>query len=156
MITSAFRISAFASETSDVWVTLLEITHDIIPIPFRYAANVVEDIVSDGDTYIAAPFQVSLPDDTDERPAQARIRLARISHDVIVAIRTIDTPATVTLKVVLATDPNTKEVEYSNMLLTNISADDTSITGTLGYANLQEELFPAIRFGPTNFPGLFS
>jgi len=149
-----FRQAVYGQETDEVFIVLLEISHEDLDSPIRVCNN-DSNIESNGDTYIAYPFNITLPEDSADDFPQARITIDNVSQDLTAAIRTIQTPPTVRIMVVLASDPDTIEVDLPGFIMTNISYDAKTITGTISVENFMSEPFPGDLFTPTRFPGLF-
>lgn len=155
MVTSdSFKESAYSPETDDVWLVLGEIAHADLAENI-YVVNNLENVESNGQLYHACPFEISLPDDTEDGPPKARVRIDNVAQDVVAALRQINTPATVTLQVVMASDPDTVEAEWSGLTLRDITANVATVTGVLGLDDLRLEPFPAHSFSPSFFPGAF-
>ena len=76
-------------------------------------------VVSGGETYSAFPFEISLPSQLEDAPPRARIRIDNISREIGQAIRDMTSAADVTIEVVRADDPDTIEVSWPQMRLTN-------------------------------------
>ena len=71
------------------------------------------------------------------------------------AIRSIFTPISVNVELVLDNAPDTVEIQWPEFLVTSINYDATLIRATLSLETLEREPFPSGIFGPANFPGLF-
>ena len=154
-ISAGFVESAFEVETEEVYLVLLTIDHYDLTEPIRVVNN-TESIVSRGMTFIACPFDVKLPNSTDEAPPTAQLRIDNVSKEVGIALREITDSVSVKLEVVNASDSwGHVEADFSGFTLTNVVVNITSITGTLGLDNLRVEPFPANSFTPGLFPGLF-
>ena len=154
MVSQRFRESAYDRETEDVWLVLVHLSHADL-LEDIYVVNNLEDVISNGQLHKACPFEVILPTDTDEGPPVARVRIDNVAQDVTVSLRLIDTPAFIDFKVVLASDPDTVEAEYSGMTLKDVTVNINTISGSVGLDDLRLEPFPAHSFGPSFFPGAF-
>jgi hypothetical protein len=142
-----------AENSSEVMLHLLEINHDMLAEPI-YVVNNFEDIVSNGNTYIAFPFDIALPDESDA-PPQVQLQIDNVDRSIIQVLRGLATPATVTLKLVLASTPDTIEAGPFTLLLRNIEFDNQTITGTLMPEDILNAPYPYQIFSPTTHPGLF-
>lgn len=153
-LTSATRAALYAPQTGKVLLHLLTIDHADMAAPVRLVDDLV-DIVSRGDTYTAFPFEAALPVDTDGEVPQLEITCDAVTRELIVEIRSIATPATMTLEVVAADSPD--DVEAGPYVFDVVSAqyDATEITLRLTYEPLTVEPFPALIFNPHDFPLLF-
>lgn len=153
MPTSAAIQAANAEWTDKVWLCLIEIQHPNLAQPFRVVNN-TEDIVSNGNTYLKAAFQLTLPDDIDEAPS-VNIEIDNVDRLIVDLARSISSPATVLLTVVLADTPNVAEAGPFEMRLVRVSYDKLKVTGTMIYEDILQEQFPAKTFNPARYPGLF-
>lgn len=149
-----FRQAIYAQETGEVFVVLVEIDHDDLPSPIRICSNDV-DITSNGNVYVAYPFNIELPSEEEGDLPQARLTVDNVDRSLTEAIRTIQTPPSVRIMIVLASDPDTIEVDMPDFVFTNISYDAQTVTGTISIENFMSEPFPGDVFTPSQFPGLF-
>lgn len=153
-MTVALTTSAFAQETTDVWLVLVTIEHADLAAPIRVVNN-TEDVVSGGDTYTAFPFEVTLPDSKDDAPDRGRLVIDNVSREIAQAIRSITSPATVTFEVIRAAAPDTIEMTWPFFKLTNVKWDVLQVSGDLTLEDFTSEPYPAGIFSPAGFPGLF-
>lgn len=165
MTTNAFKQAAYAQETDEVFVTLITLESDELSQPVHICddpttklTSVGEDIygiVSNGDTYIFMPFTIQLPRDDKSGVVSAQLSIQNIDRTIVKIARTVTRPVRVTIKCILASDPDTVELEFMNFQLSNIKYDVMTVSGdlTLNYWGL--EPWPSWNFTPSNFPGLF-
>ena len=153
-LSSAALRAQHAEETGEVWVLLLEIAHPGLAEPIRVCNDAV-DLVSDGHTYVAWPFEIALPEDTDERVPQVQLTIDNISREIVEAVRSLSSPPVVSLSVVLASSPD--HLEYGPMRLEFMSVeyDALTVTATLGLEPVLSEPIPGDTMTPGLFPGLF-
>ena len=144
----------FAVNSGDPFLTLLKISHDSFSDIFL--VNNTENIVSNGNTYQAFPFTIILPSDDGESVPTAKIELDNINLDFITELRTITSPASVTISSVMASDPDYIEIEYSDILLRSVSVNSKKITGSLSFDDLFSVNLTSETYGPSNFPGIFN
>lgn len=153
-VSVAARAALYAQQTSVVPLMLLTIDHDDLVTPVRLVANLV-DVVSRGDTYSAYPFEPMLPPAVQgELP-----RLDMVFHDVdqtlIVIARSISTPATVDIEVVMSTSLDTVEAGPWTFEVTSIQYSATELRLGLTVEQLITEPYPYRLFNPVDFPMLF-
>jgi hypothetical protein len=112
------------------------------------------DVVHQGWTFNGYPFEVELPPESQDRPMIARIRIDNTERLIVDEVRTIAGPPSVTLRVVLADQPDVIEVEYAGMRLRNVTWDAGEISGDLVYEDI---LFEPVceQMTPARFPGAF-
>ena len=150
MPTDRFKESAYAPETDDVWLLLVVLEHPDLTDPIRVANN-LEDVVSNGETFTACPFDFTLPSSLEDSSPRARIRLPNVSKEVIKAVREIDSPASISFMIVLGENPDLVEFEYRGMTLTEVTADAGTISGDVGFEDIRLEPFPSHGFNPSYF-----
>lgn len=153
-VSTAFRDSAYKQEATDVVIPLLTINHASLAAPIRVAFN-NENITSNGDVYVGTFFGLTLPIDEPEAGPRASIEIDNVSQEIVQAVRSITTPASVTIQVVRSTAPDVVEVSYSGMDMTNVSYDVQKVSGELTFESFLEEPYPYARFDPARFPGAF-
>ena len=152
-ISSAGRIAAHAEATDKVWLVLLELNANSLSAPIRIV-NDNQEVVHQGWTYIGYPFEVELPPESPDRPMIARIRIDNTQRLIVDEVRTIAEPPSVTLRVILADQPDLVEVEYAGMRLRNVTWDAAEISGDLVYEDILSE--PVCeQMTPARFPGAF-
>lgn len=152
-LSTAALQSALDDYSTEVWLVLLEATHADLPDPIRVVRN-YEDIESNGDTYVAFPFEIELPDQDAERPSQCKVTIDNVSREILTSLRSISSPADVAIRVVLASQPDTVEIEFTGLKLRNIQYDAGQITGELLFEDVATE--PVSKdMTPQWFPGLF-
>ncbi len=141
------------SVESDLPLALLTIDHDDIDPAIRVVANKV-GISSNGETFSAFPFEITLPDNLEDAPPRARLKIDNVSREIAQAIRDISTPADVTIQVVRHDALDTVEMTWPAMRLTNVRWNALTVEGDLEFENLTREPYPAHTFSPAEFPGL--
>lgn len=152
-LSTQFLTELNSQESGDVIIWLLEATNNSIdPV---YLASNTEDIVSNGRTYTAFPFKVTItPDDDDEAPV-TRIDFSNIGLDLIERIRSVVDPIRFKLMLVLASDPDSVEVEIPDLIGRSLSYDSKQISYTLTYDDILSVVVPSHIYGPLEFGGLF-
>lgn len=151
-LSSAAQAAILDEESDEVSLHLVTIEHDDLDAPIRIVDN-IEDITSNGETFVGLPFRLELPDEGD-RPGEARITVDNVDRRIAEAVRSITTPPSVTIQVVLASQPDTLELELSGMTLRDVTIDAGAVTGYLRFEDLSVEPI-AEAITPSKFPGLF-
>lgn len=154
-LSTAYKRSAFDPDTDEVWLVLITIAHASISPSIRVVNN-TEDVVSNGDTFVGFPFDITLPDDKDAAPPAAKLAIDNVSREIGEAIRTITSAPTVSVEVVRAADPDTVERSWSGFSLRNVKWDVGKVTGDLVLEDFTDEPYPAGIFSPAAFPALFA
>lgn len=150
----AARKAVNAQETDEVFLLLLTLDHEDITEPIRVVNNTV-DIVSQGETYIAYPFEIALPDEDAESVARVTLRIDNVDRKIVKSLRSISSPLSVGLEVVMAASPDTVEAGPFNMTLVSAEYDALTVTGELAFEDVLNEPFPGHAYVPSDYPGLF-
>ncbi|MCK9341594.1 MAG: DUF1833 domain-containing protein [Synergistaceae bacterium] len=163
-----FREAAFAQETGRCPIALITLSHDDLTEPIRISTDPTQRItelttdselvygtVSNGDNYVFLPVNIKLPDDTDEGPWEMQLEFDNVHRAYTEAIRSIFTPVTCQVDIVMDDALDTIDASWPEFQLTNIRYNATAITGTLKLETLEAEPYPAGAFVPSCFPGLF-
>lgn len=149
-----FRTAAFAPETGEVLISLLTIEHEDLAEPLRLCNNSA-NLWSRGELYLALPFTLTLPDDSEENPPEARITLDNISRELVAVIRSITTAPMVTLELVRSGDLDQVEAYYTDFQMRRITYEALTLQADLFLENLDREPWPSGRYIPAMFRGLF-
>lgn len=158
------RGAIYAEQTDEVFVFLFTVTHPSLMAPVYYSSDpttrlsvdpLAYGIVSRGNTYDFFPISLVLPDDSDATPPTIKLVLDNVMRQAIPLLRSITTPPSVTIEMVLASDPDTVEASWPNFDMVDITYDANSVTIDLAINGLSTEPFPTGVFAPSGFPGLF-
>ncbi len=153
-VSAELKQAVYAQETEHEFVVLITIDHDDLEEAIRVNSSGTS-IMHNGDTYVAFPFEVILPDDVDDRPPRAKLRIDNISREIVLAIRTISSAPRVTIRIVMMETPDVVEAEFLDFRLSNITYDQLTVEGDLTLEEFIGEPYPARVFSPADFPGLF-
>jgi len=151
---TTFTRVAFAQRTTTAVIELLTLEHSSLTAPIRLARN-YSDIASRGNTYTGCQFDLTWPQDRENEPPQAELRYQNVSRDLVAAIRTLRTPMTATIEVILSSAPDVVEASYAGLSVIANSYDRDVVDFMLSFERFMQESFPAKTFGPANFPGIF-
>lgn len=164
-VTTAFKQASYAQQTDEVFVTLVTLDSDELDEPIRICddpfmaligyGDDVYGIQSNGNDFIFMPFEIWLPRDDKTGTVSAKMSIENTDRRIVRVARGVTRPINVKMQCVLASDPDTIEIEFDNFELSNVKYDVMSVDGdlTLNYWGL--EPFPSWCFTPSNFPGLF-
>ena len=153
-VTNAFIATCNAPQTDELFVLLVTIAHPDLPVSILLNTS-GEDLVSNGNLYLACPLQVTLAEDSDDRPPQAKIVVDNIGRTPVAAVRSITSPPIVDLAIVKASAPDLIEASFSGFEMRQVDYNTLTIEGTLTLDNIYNEPACAYSFTPTWFPGLF-
>ena len=133
----------------------IEITHDDLTTPVR-VVNDTQDLLSNGNTFMAVPFGFVLPDNLEQGNSSARLEIDNVGRELVqwLELSSGGSGARVTMMQLLRSAPDV--VEWSvTMDLTSISMDSQKVSATLGFKNLLDMPAVAITYTPAVAPGLF-
>jgi len=77
-VTAAFIAACNAQQTDEAFIMLVTIDHDDLAEPIRLNDS-GENQVSNGETYLASPIQVTLAEDSADRLPQVKIVMDNIT-----------------------------------------------------------------------------
>lgn len=144
-----------AQTTDEVFVACLKIEHPSFVAPVRLAYNTQALNRADG-IYYPYGFDLSLPDQREDQLPSVKVTVDNVDLTINEAIRTVTGKPTVTLDVVLASQPDVIEQGPFVFSLQDAQADSQTITGTLGFeTDIFTQQAPGQNYLPTNSPGLF-
>ena len=162
-ISNTAKAAAFAQQTSEAFIMLVTITHPSFTDDVRVCSDPYEllptaqvrGIVSQGLEYIFMPFAIEMPVQDNTGLARAKISVDNISREIVAAVRSANSALTISMEIVLASDPDTPEVTISDFHLDRVTYDAFTVSGDISVEFFDLEPFPARRFSPSDFPGLF-
>ncbi len=153
-----FKAAAHAQETGEALLAMITITHaSIIGGPLRFVQD-LQPMTSRGNVYTAFPFEIRLPADTDEGVAKVLLTIDNVDRSIAAAIRGMSPkiPPTVTVDLVVASQPDIVEISIQDLTLRNVSGDALSIEGELRMDEEDLTPFPEGSFTPRDFSGMFA
>jgi len=153
-VSDTFKKEVFKQETGECFILLLTIDHVDLEDPIRTSSDGV-DTVSRGETFVSFPFEISLPSDSDESPPESKIVIDNVDREIVQALRSISSAPSVLMEIILASDPETVEIDWPDFELINVDYDALTVEGILTQERFTAEPYPYLKFTPGNFPGLF-
>jgi hypothetical protein len=144
----------FAPETGEVFVLLLTFAHPGLAVPIR-VCNAGDSVYSGGLEFVHFPFEFELPPENDQAPPTVRLRICNVDRRIVEAVRTVGSPPTVTVTLVMASTPDQVEAGPFEFTMRDATFDAIVVEGGLAYQDLLSEPFPADAFTPTRTPGIF-
>ena len=133
--------SASAQETGEAWLLLMQISHDDLATPF-YLVNNTESVTHSGTEYLAYPFNVVLSQDDGEHLPKVRLTIDNVDRALVETIRSISDSPIINIKLVLASQPDTIELEISDLILREVEYDAFQISGTLYADDILNSRYP--------------
>jgi hypothetical protein len=162
-LSTTAKNAIYAQATDEVFIVLLTINHEDFTDPIRVASDQFEllplsgvrGVVSRGNEFIYLPFQIELPAQDDTGSARARISIDNVSREIVNSVRSADSALSIDIEIVLASDTDTVEMTVADFRLDRVTYDAMTVSGDLSVEYFDLEPFPAKRFTPSDFPGLF-
>lgn len=162
-LSNSAKAAMYAQSTSEVFIMLVTIDHPSFTTPVRVASDPYEllpeagvrGVISRGMEFLYLPFSVELPSQDDTGVAKARISVDNISREIVAAVRRANSALSITIEIVLASDPDTLEVAIEDFRLDRVTYDAFTVSGDISIEYFDLEPFPSRRFTPSDFPGIF-
>lgn len=148
------KLGLFASETSEVFLSLVTIDHDDLGSPVRIV-NDLQSIVSNGDTYEPFPFEIVLAASQAEELVTATLRICNVDRGIVTALRPLTSAPTVTIQIILASDPDSVQLGPQTFTWRVATYDARAVEGELQLEDILSEPYPGDRVTPSLFPGVF-
>lgn len=146
--------AVLAPNTGEVFLFLLTFTHESLPEPIRLV-NDIDPIISRGNDFIAFPLEITLPMDDGENLPTLQISCQNASLELIDEIRSLQSPMSMKIELILASTPDYVEYEIDEMRVASVEYTKDSLTLTCTVDDLMNTSFPKERYLPSNFAGLF-
>jgi len=162
-LSTTVKEAMYSQQTELIAIFLLTVTHPDLPEQvlgggsagtFRFA-RARNDIVSNGDTFYALPFDLRLPIESHEEQAKIILALEGPSADLINILRGLVEAPEILIELVLANALNDIEDVWLEGKWRNIQWNKDSISGEVRWDDLQDLPYPADIFDNIRFPGLF-
>ena len=141
--------------TSEVYITLLSITWPGVAEPARFALN-DEDIVSNGDTYLKSGFSYTPPAQGENQNLIGSLRLDIVDRELVQLVKDAPAKPTVLITEVLASDPDTHQIELPAFDFFAIGWTGTVMQGSIGTADDSGEPATSFNYSPGNAPALYA
>lgn len=162
-VSETFKRAVFAQQTDEVFICLVTITHPSFTAPIRIASDPFEvlpiagvrGVVSRGEEYVYLPFEIKLPSQDETGISRASLSVDNVDREIVSAVRGADSALGITIEVVMSSDVDVPEVAIQNFRLDRVTYDAFTVSGDISVEYFDLEPFPARRFTPSDFPGLF-
>ena len=166
VLSAAAVKSMFAEESEDYPILLLTISGGGMTSDINISsdptgrlletdADIFYGTTSNGVDYYFLPFQLKLPDESDESSQQMSITIDNVSRELVPAIRSANSSLMVSVAIVMSCSVNVVEATFPDFIITSIDYDEMTITGNMTLDLYDNEPFPAGSFTPSAFYGLF-
>lgn len=152
---SAFKSTLNSVSAPESPLVCLEITHPALSQAVR-VVNDNLDLTSNGNLFIAAPFECVLPDDMENQLPKAKLAIDNIGRDLVYWLETSGggEGAKVRFMQVMRSRPNSIEWE-TTMNLSNVQITMNKVTADLGFENIFSKPAVRIQYRPDNSAGMF-
>jgi hypothetical protein len=142
----------YGQSSNDPFLMLVTLHNNETPI---YLVNNVEDIVSNGKTYLSFPMKITLAPDDGESVRTVKLILDNVSRDLIYEIRSNTSPIEVTIDMILASRPDDIQVSLENLSIRNVVYNAQQISADLYMDDVLNTEMPSERYNPSDYPGIF-
>lgn len=139
---------SYRQETSEAWIDLIEFNHPDLAVPIRVAA-VPTAIAAGGAVYDPFPVRVVMPDADG-----AALEISNVDQQIMGVLRGIRSPISVTVRTVLASDPDTPVQTFEGLEWRQVHFDAGVIRGRLVVQFHDDENLTG-DFTASRYPGLF-
>jgi len=150
---TALKTSIEAQESTDELVVLAIIQHASIGSPLRMA-NAVVDVVSQGETFIAFPFEIDFPQ-LSETNSRGRIQVQNVDLRIGQFLLSLQSPPMIELILVSSQDWDTWIVHLRRLYLRHFRGDGIRISADITTWDMATEPWPARRVVAANYPAVF-
>lgn len=135
---------------------LCKLTHSSFAEPFRFVSadpNEFESLMSNGEEYLAFPFELKLLNDDDQDP-EALIRVANVDDRIGSTVLGLpDEAVGVEIMVVLSADPDYVEYEAEGLEMVDVVVDAITVSARLVMRGLATEPCPGRVLNSFMSPG---
>lgn len=149
------RRNLLSTSADEPFLVLLEITHPDLEVPVR-VVNDVQNITSNGNEFIACPFDITLPDDIGEQVPKAQLSVDNIGRELTEWLEYSNGGAGAKCRImqIMRSDPDL--IEYDITLdMSAMSITNETVTAELGFQNTLNQPAVTVRYDPGSAPGLW-
>lgn len=162
-VSEDFKRAVFAQNTSEVFIFLARISNAAMGEDILIASDPYEvlptagvrGVVHGGEEYIYLPFDFTFPAEDDTGFSNAKIVMDNVGREYIAQLRLARGRIEIDIKLVLSSDVNVVETTLPTYTLRDVSYNSLTIEATVTKEFFELEPFPARRFTPSAFPGMF-
>jgi hypothetical protein len=144
----------YGQESNDPFLLLVTLSH-VDFISTQRLVNNSEDIISNGNTYTAFPMRITLPVDDGEASKEVGIIFDNVGRDLIDEIRSITSPISVKIEMVLASIPNQVQITLDGLRIVNITYNRSTISAKLIMDDFLNTSMTSEQYTPSLYPGIF-
>lgn len=144
----------FSQTSSDPFLMLVTMSHESFASTL-YLVNNIEDVTSNGQVYTAFPMKVVLPTDDGTSVREVKLQMDNVSLELIDEIRSVITPIDVKVEMILASTPDTIEMDLGELRIKNITYDGKGISASLYLDDFLNTELPSEKYTPEIYVGIY-
>ncbi len=133
---------------------LVTLSHETFDSDIFLVNNTV-NITSRGNLYLAFPMKITLPVDDGETAREVNITFDNVGLDLVESIRSITTPMSVVIDMVLASIPDQVQITLEDLKISNITYNKSTMSAKLFMDNFLDTSMNEEKYIPSLFPGIF-
>lgn len=139
-----------------VLLSLVTLSHPTWDEPLRYVRS-QQDITCQGILYKAKEFSLPLPAQTKKDISDITLMVVDIDRELTRKLMGLTNrlPGSATFGVITAENPDVYEIKPMDLEFTQPTITNKTVTLNLGLATALREIFPAHKYRPATYPGLF-
>ena len=153
-LTPELLAQLYAQESTDPLLMLVTLSHEDF-VESYYLVNNSEEIISRGQTFSPFPMMITLPGDDGETVRGVSIEFDNISLELVELIRSVTSPMSVKLEIILASMPDVVQMELDELKIQNLSYNARRISANLILDSFLNTEITSERYTPSLYPGLF-
>lgn len=143
-LSTQMKGQVFSFGRDDPIKILLQVTDPKTSTVYRFV-NDITDLVSNGDTYLAFPFEVVLPQDDENLPA-ATLRIQNVDDRIGRALIDAELDALqLKIMLVMASTPDTIEITWDGFELVDVEITPVYVSGQIVVKSIATEPWPSDR-----------
>jgi hypothetical protein len=142
-----------ADNATDPILYLMTIDHADLPEPIRWVRDKA-GVTSNGQAFIAFPFEFAPPGETEDGRTPARIVIDNVDMRIVHTMRALTSPPVLHIQSVLRSDPDTVEEDYPVFEVTSVSGDRFQLQADMLDENDDNEAVMQWTFTPGTAPAL--
>lgn len=152
---AAWHRTVNATSAKESPLVLLEINHPLFPAPVRVVSD-TQDLVSNGDTYVASGIRCWLPDDRAGQMPRAKLAFDNVDKAIGELLEGSGggEGATVRVMEVLRSAPDVIEWE-ATLNLKSVELAGMEVVADIGYEDILNRPAVTLTYRPDVAPGLF-
>ena len=152
---AAYQRTINATSAEESPLILLEIDHSTFEQPIR-VVNDNQDLISNGNTFVAMAFRCTLPDDREGQMPSARISLDNVGAELVAPLENSNGGEGATVRIMEVLRSNPDVIEWEGTLdLKNVELSNMEVSGELGYEEILNRPAVLLTYRPDIAPGLF-